>query len=214
MLKLPQIPQNLPSLKPKPETAYAINRHSRQISHKGNIPTLPAPVPAEDKLAMISRLAECHKLMMPLNANERAPLALALSLMFAGFNDHRAMDVEMIVTSYIRAFSTLPFWSVERAIFDIERGRVEGLSPDFRPTAARIFQVAEAKLAEIRAEKARIETILGAQVEDVPICDPAEVLRVEAKMKTFAAEFARQTEAQRETDDRKQKESAQRALEH
>jgi hypothetical protein len=93
-------------------------------------------------------------------------------------------------------------------------GALRGFHRTFGQRPRAFFKFAEAKLAEIRAEKARIETILGAQVEDVPICDPAEVLRVEAKMKTFAAEFARQTEAQREKDDRKQKEIAQRALEH
>jgi hypothetical protein len=216
MPKLPQIqsiPNTLPSLTANPETTYAINRHSRQITYKGNVPILTAPVPAQDKSAMTSRLAECHKLMTALSPSERAPLALALSRMFAGFNDFRPMDVEMIVTTYIKALSSLPFWTLDRAIFDIERGRVEGLSPDFRPTTPRIYKLAEAKLEEIQTEKARIETILNARLDDVPSCDPEQVLHVAAKMKTFAADFAKRTEAHREKDDQKRREIAQRALE-
>ncbi len=151
--------------------------------------------------------------MMPLNNSERAPLALALSRMLAGFNDHRPSNVEMTVATYITALSSLPFWAIERTIFDIERGHVEGLSPDFRPTIARIYQLTEAKLEEIRNENTRIEIILDARVDDVPSYDPEEGLRVEAKMKAFARELTKMSEAAREKNDQKQKENTQRALE-
>jgi hypothetical protein len=198
----------------EPATAYAINRHNRQIAFKGNVPTLSVPVPAQDKLAMTSRLAECNKLMTPLDAtSERTRLAWALSRMLAGFNDYKSIDVEMTITTYVTELSSLPFWSIESAIFDIQRGRVEGLSPDFRPTTARIYQIAEEKLEKIRVEKARIEIVLKARVEDSPPRDPQELLRIEAQMKTLVADLTKTSEAQSERDDRKQKENTQRALE-
>jgi hypothetical protein len=195
-----------------PEIARAINRHSRQIIQKGNVPTLADPVPAADREAISSRLAECHTLLTTLLPSERASLALALSRMLSGFKDPQT-NVEMIITAYVESLSDLPFWAVEASIMDIRRGRVTGLSPEFAPTIARVYQLTETKLEGIRVEKARIERILNARVDGIRSPDSQETLRVAAKIKTFAADFASKTEEHGEKIDQKRKEREQRASE-
>ncbi|HWW46294.1 MAG TPA: hypothetical protein VNZ94_00445 [Xanthobacteraceae bacterium] len=196
--------------------ADTLSRHHRKIQWAGNSPTIAHAVPAADRNALTGRLTVLRKALMPMNAmSDRQRIGTALMKLLAGYTNTAGItNPKATITAYIAKLDELPAWAIEAAINDIERGRVEGLSPDFPPSAARIFQVAETKLADVVREKGMVEQVLSARVvEQLPLRDPDEVQRIAASMRAMAEEFKAQVAGDKEEADQKQKELSRRTIE-
>lgn len=127
--------------------------------------TLDRPVLASDKATLQARQAECRRLLIPMSAiSDRERIGGLLAHLFSGYANTASLSPSQMIAAYISKLSELPAWSIEETIHDVERGRVDGLSPDFPPSAARLFQIADAKVAEIKTEKQKIDTIISARV--------------------------------------------------
>lgn len=180
-----------PSLTADPAVSYAIRRYHSEIEFKARVPTLPAALPAGDKAAITNRLADVRKALRGLaGLTEREAVGAALSAMFAGFPNAKGLDPHSTIATYIAKLSDLPAWAIVAACTDVEHGAVAGMSPDYPPSASRMYQIAESKVAELRIEKRKIETVLSARPADVPARTPEEIERIATKMKVFAEDRA------------------------
>jgi hypothetical protein len=143
-------------------------------------------IPKADKDAIEGRLAEVNRTLLPMRGmTNREKIGAALARMFSGFTNTKSLDPQTTIATYLVKLAELPAWAIEAAIYDVERGRVDGLSPDFPPSAARVFQLTEIKLTELREEKRKIETLVRAKVEEAPH-SPESVARVGAMMKSLS----------------------------
>lgn len=208
---LTPVRQPPPSLTADPATAHAAESLYRRVTWQGNVAVLDAPVPNRQREALKSRLVECRRALMPVNSiSDRAKIGLALSRLFQGYAHTGSASPESSIAAYVAKLEELPMWAVEAAIADLARGRVEGMSPDFPPSAARIFQLAEAKMGDVKTEQRRIEVVLNARVAEEPARHPDEVRRVAESMKTFAAEMAAKNPTESEEATRERRERDQR----
>lgn len=208
--------QTPPSLTADPSTANATENLYRRVTWRGNVAILDKQIPDHQQNALKARLAECRRAMMPTSSiSERAKIGLALSRLFQGYAHTGSLGAgaESSVAAYVAKLSELPAWAVEAAIADIDRGRVEGMSPDFPPSAARIFQLAEAKTADVRSEQRRIEIVLQARVNEEPSRHPDEVRRVADSMRALANDIAAKNPPESDEEARRRKERIQRDIE-
>jgi hypothetical protein len=184
------------------------------VTWHGNVAMLDTAIPSRERDALKSRLVECRRAMMPMNSiSDREKIGLALTKLLSGFAHTGSMIPQITIAAYVSKLAELPAWAVEAAIADIDRGRVEGMSPDFPPSAARIFQLAEAKMSDVRSEQRRIEVVLNARVADGPARHPDEVRRVAESMKTFAADMAAKIQPETDEQNQKRRENDQRTKE-
>lgn len=198
---------------PTPQMRMLVDRHHRAITWQGNVPTLMAAVPADTREAMKDRLTALRKALAPINSMaERDQVALALTRMFSRYvNTGSVSNQRATITAYVTALSGFPAWAVLKAIEEVERGAVEGMNPDFPPSAPRLCQIAEGHTAQPREEKAKVEAVLNARVDEVTQRDPDEVARVAAKMRAAADELgARVAAEQGETEQRRRERDAQK----
>lgn len=185
-----------------------LDRHLRRIERRGSVAMIDAALPVADQESLKGRLAAIRKLLMPINsAADREQIGGALTRMFARYPNTGAMtNPRGTIAAYVAALTDLPLWATLAAIEDIERGAVEGLSPDFAPSAPRIYQTAEQHVAPLRGEKVRIETVLGARIDAQVERDPAEAARVGAQMRALADGTAARVALEQVEADRRQRE--------
>lgn len=119
--------------------------------------SLPSP---ELRKEIALRLEDIRRALLPLGRamaeRELAERAVAALLQSTNM---RAADPRAKVAEYTAVLSDLPVWAVKQACHDFARGLVEGVNPDFPPTAARVHQHSEAVLAPLRKEAKRLETV-------------------------------------------------------
>lgn len=173
-----------------PATLRMLDHHHRQIAWQGNRATLDYALTADDQDALKGRLATLRKVLAPTNAGtERQRIAEALSRMFSRFtNTGGVANPRATIAAYVSGLSDLPTWAVLAGIADVERGAVEGLSPDFAPSAPRLHQIAEAKLADLREERGKVELVLTARVDADPVRTPEEIARTGERIRAMQAE--------------------------
>lgn len=188
-----------------------VERHHRAITWHGNVPTLMASVPADTRAALKDRLTALRKTLAPVNSiAERDQIALALTRMFSRWTNTGAAQ-RTTIAAYVTALAVYPVWAIIEAIEEVQRGAVDGLSPDFPPSAARLCQVTEAHLAPPREERSKIEAVLSARVDVAPPRDPDEVARLAAAMRATADDLGRRLAAgQGEADERRRERDAQK----
>lgn len=173
-----------------PATRRMLDHHHRQIAWHGNRATLEYALTTDDQDALKGRLATLRKVLAPTNAGtERQRIAEALSRMFSRFtNTGNVANPRATIAAYVSGLADLPTWAVLAGIADVERGAVEGLSPDFAPSAPRLHQIAESKLAELREEHRKVELVLTARVDADPVRTPEEIARAGERIRAMHAE--------------------------
>jgi hypothetical protein len=112
------------------------------------------------------RLADVRRALMPLERSlaEKERAARAVAAMLSGWVNARVADPAAKVSAYIATLGDLPCWAVERVCADVARGHVEGLDPDFPPSAARLHQLGEDAIERLRREAADLHAVYEAKL--------------------------------------------------
>lgn len=167
-------------------------------------------------LSIRSLLRPAHE-----SVGAQSGIGAALGEMLGGYlavKGTKAADAAEIIAGYVQSLQELPAWAVIQVCTEFKEGRaievVDGkekrLSPDFAPTAPRIFMLARAKLDALNAEAESIRRILSAKI-GVPTIGETERNRVGALMKHTADVFAGRAKAEREAESAKIAKEAQEA---
>lgn len=122
---------------------------------------------ADQRRAIQARLADVRRALLPLDRSmaERERAARAVAAMLSGWVNARVADPAAKVSAYIATLGDLPCWVVEQVCHDVARGHVEGLDPDFPPSAARLHQLGEEALIRLRKEANDLHAVSIAKLE-------------------------------------------------
>jgi hypothetical protein len=125
---------------------------------------LPSP---ELRSAIAVRLADVRRSLLPLERSmaEKQRAAVAVAAMLSGWINARVADPAQKVSAYIATLGDLPCWAVEKVCAEVARGHVEGLDPDFPPSAARLHQLGEDAIDRLRKEAGDLHAISMAKLE-------------------------------------------------
>lgn len=123
-----------------------------------------------DRSVMRRRLEKLNGALRPatMSTSERDRIASAVASMLTGWMNVSRQDPRETVAGYVVHLQDLPAFAVEQACYDAAKGHVEGLNPDFPPSAPRLHQLAEEACAAMRAEAAGIREVLAAKLERIP----------------------------------------------
>lgn len=118
---------------------------------------------AGERAQLESRAAFLRLNVVPARESEkdRRRMGAALASLFAGYPSQRNTNSENVVTTYVSHLQDLPVWAVERACRSVISGNVEGISLDFAPSVARLYQVAKGEVGKIQAEERQIQAVLA-----------------------------------------------------
>lgn len=149
---------------------------------------LPSP---ELRQAITVRLADVRRSLMPLERSiaEKERAARALAAMLSGWVNARVADPAAKVSAYVATLGDLPCWAIEHVCADVARGHVEGLDPDFPPSAARLHQLGEDAVARLRKEAADLHAVSHARLE-APAPTEEERARICTKLMDLKDELA------------------------
>lgn len=174
-------------------------------------------LPSEQLRSAIKlRMADVRGALLPLERSiaEKERAARAVAAMLSGWVNARVADPAAKVSAYVATLGDLPCWAVEQVCAEVARGHVEGLDPDFPPSAARLHQLGEEAIERLRKEANDLHAVsvakleapaptederkrIGARLmdlkEELDHGDPAEQqARQRVKFEQNAAELARQ----------------------
>lgn len=150
---------------------------------------LPSP---ELRQAITVRMADVRRALLPLERSmaEKERAARAVAAMLSGWVNARVADPAAKVSAYIATLGDLPCWAVEQVCAEVARGHVEGLDPDFPPSAARLHQLGETAIAQLRKEAAALHSVNVARLV-APEPTEAERVSIGAKLMDLKGELSR-----------------------
>lgn len=121
----------------------------------------------ELRSAIKLRLADVRRSLMPLERSlaEKERAARAVAAMLSGWVNARVADPAAKVSAYVATLGDLPCWAVERVCAEVARGHVEGLDPDFPPSAARLHQLGEEAIERLRREAIDLHAVNTATLD-------------------------------------------------
>lgn len=121
----------------------------------------------ELRAAIKLRLEDVRRALLPLERSivERERAARAVAAMLSGWVNARVADPAAKVSAYVATLGDLPCWAVERVCADVARGHVEGLDPDFPPSAARLHQLGEDAIERLRREATELHAVNSAKLQ-------------------------------------------------
>lgn len=161
-------------------------------AEKVNGETVVKRLPSADLLAAVGkRLHGVRMALMPLERSiaEKERAAKAIGAMLSGWMNARVADPAAKVAAYIATLGDLPCWVVERVCGDVARGHVEGLDPDFPPSAARLHQLGEEVVRRLKVEADELNRVKTAKLAPVePTQD--ERASIAAQMRQRSEELA------------------------
>lgn len=158
------ISQPIPHIDRNLENAVASVLNSAETL---NGETLVKRLPSADLLAAVGkRLHGVRMALMPLDRSiaEKERAARALKAMLSGWMNARVADPAAKVAAYITTLGDLPCWVVERVCGDVARGHVEGLDPDFPPSAARLHQLGDEVVRRLKVEADELNRVKTAKL--------------------------------------------------
>lgn len=151
---------------------------------RGTVPT------TEHRQAMSVRLDDVRRALRPVHmgdADKRAAAKAITQLLTAWVHAGRG-DIRDTVTAYTAHLSDLPLFAIEDACRRVAKGYVDGLSPDFPPSAARLHQLGMEACALLKQEMAQIHEVLNAKAYHEPSADERE--RIAAGFQQLSAELS------------------------
>ncbi|MGA7805445.1 hypothetical protein [Bradyrhizobium sp.] len=125
---------------------------------------LPTP---ELRQAVAARIDGIRRTLSPLDRStaEKERAARAIAAMLSGWINARVADPQAKVATYVTTLADLPCWAVQSVCADLARGRVEGVDPDYPPSAARLHQLVEKAIAPLRKEAYALDTVNALTLE-------------------------------------------------
>lgn len=166
----------------RPEGPFTAGADRRPIAT-----TLPS---AELRQAIKARAESIRRALLPLERSmaEKERAGRAVAAMLSGWVNARVADPAAKVAAYVATLGDLPCWVVERVCHDVARGHVEGLDPDFPPSAARLHQLGEEAISRLRKEAADLHAVATARLE--VIASPDQRQRIHASAVAGAKRLA------------------------
>lgn len=148
---------------------------------------LPSP---ELRKSIAVRLADVRRSLMPLERSiaEKQRAAVAVAAMLSGWVNARVADPAAKVSAYVATLGDLPCWAVEKVCAEVARGHVEGLDPDFPPSAARLHQLGEDAIERLRKEASDLHAVSTAKLS-APEPTPEERQRIGTKLMDLKADL-------------------------
>lgn len=145
----------------------------------------------ELRSAIKARLVDVRRALMPLERSiaEKERAARAVAAMLSGWVNARVADPAAKVAAYVVTLGDLPCWAIERVCAEVARGHVEGLDPDFPPSAARLHQLGEDAIERLRKEANDLHTVNTAVLES-PAPSEEERARIGARLMDLKEELS------------------------
>lgn len=206
-----------PQILPDRDTADLIARFQNRLDREGHTWFLPALPTASERRQIETRRADVRRGLRPISMAhaDKDRAALAITAMLTAWIHTGRADPKSTVAAYVMHLLDLPLFAIEKACQDVARGYVDGLSPDFPPSAPRLHQLAMEACEKLSTEALAIDRILVAELR-VEISED-ERARVSERFKELADRM-RVTTIQPEDQHRKaqaerrQKEAGDRAI--
>lgn len=169
---------------------------------RGGLPTV------EQRRTMQVRQEDLARALRPVRMNEqdRRKAGAAIASMLSAWIHTGRGDPKETVASFTAHLADLPLFAIEEACRKVSKGYVDGLSPDFPPSAARLHQLAMDACALLKQEMAQIHEVLAAKAYHEP--SDAERERIAVGFRGLADELAGYEDAGR----RAQREAAAKAM--
>jgi hypothetical protein len=149
------------------KTRVALNRlhiAENDIEEQGRILTLSKEISRADRQMLTERRQAIANSLrgcgMSVAARDKA--AAAISGMFRdGWPLYKMDNPKIVVAAYIHGLQDYPVWAVESVCNALAKGSVEDVRPDFPPSTARIAQLCEVKIEDLRDQKQRFLRVLS-----------------------------------------------------
>lgn len=204
------------SLVPPQHVAETLRALSNQLEGQAPYQTISALPTVAQRSRLIERQKQVRSLVTPASESVAAQsrIAAAVGRMLGGWLNLKVGNVAETIAGFTDALQPLPGWAVELACEDFREGKAtemvlgveRKLSPDFAPSAARVFAVARAKLTDLYAEGALIDKLLTVKISP-PTVSRTEQDEVAIMMADLSAKMGVMLDA-----DRKREAAAARKL--
>lgn len=125
---------------------------------------------AEHKRSMQVRFDETSRALRPVRMSDqdKRTAGAAIASMLTAWIYSGKGDSRETIAGYVTHLSDLPLFAIEDACRKVAKGYVDGLSPDFPPSAARLHQLAMEACAALKKEMAEIHEVLTAKAHVEP----------------------------------------------
>lgn len=193
----------------KPHIRAAIDSLSNcleSVAGKDTLTRLPTPI---ERSRINERSLDIRSLLSPATGSVAAMdrMAAAIGKMLGGWVNLKTASPAAVISGYTDLLKELPAWAVIATCEEFERGQafeiIDGkerkLSPDFAPSAPRIYSLAREKLTPLYAEGRLCARLLSATLGRAPIPE-AEQERVAAMFRDMADGMRMKSEAERKAD--------------
>lgn len=143
--------------------------------------TVVRQLPSPRLIADITvRQHDLRRALAPLERSvaEKERAAKAVAAVLSGWVMAKVADPAAKVSAYIAVLGDLPCWVVEQVCRDVARGHVDGLDPDFPPSAARLHQLGEDVIARLRKEAGDLAAVKDAKLTAEPAPGADERARI------------------------------------
>jgi hypothetical protein len=134
---------------------------------------------ANQRNAIVERRDMINRILRPASMSDadKRRIEVAVGLALSGWLNAKTANPAASIAAYVLHLQDLPVFAVEKACANIAKGLVEGLSPDYPPSAARIHRMAAEELEALNTEAISIGHVLGARKIEVHAHDVDERLR-------------------------------------
>lgn len=121
----------------------------------------------EQRRGIVERQSSINRTLQAASMSDadKTRIARAVAQALAGWVNAKSSNPEASVAGYVLHLQDLPAFAVEKACERVGRGQVEGLSPDFPPSAARLHQLAKEEIEALTTEAITIARVLRAKLQ-------------------------------------------------
>lgn len=136
----------LPALADKGALLSLAERYAGQIMQDEQLgPTLPRLPTTAERSALALALRDARAVFRPVveSTAEAARATECFAGLMAGYPSMRNANAEETTSTYVAFCADLPLFAIQQACHQVAHGKVEGLDPDWPPTAVRMHVIAE-----------------------------------------------------------------------
>jgi len=171
----------LPALADKGALLALAESYAGQIMQDEQLgPTLRQLPSIAERAALETALRDCRELFRPVTENraEAGRAAEAFAGLMAGYPSMRNANAEETTSTYVAFCADLPLFAIQQACHQVSHGKIEGLDPDWPPTAVRMHIIAETIRNKAYArEVLPIEKVLAVKALARPPLNPEQAER-------------------------------------
>jgi hypothetical protein len=148
-----------------------LNIYENDVIEQGRILTLSKEITREDRKILSDRSHAIANSLRGcgLSVAGRENAAAAIAGMFRdGWPLYKIDNPKQVVAAYIHGLQDYPIWAVQAVCKALATGQVEDVRPDYPPATARVAQLCEAKIADLRREQTKFQRVLSIKETRAP----------------------------------------------